>query len=326
MFKQTIVSTILILAILACSAFPQSAILAMRSAPRRTVYVTVLDARSASVSGLGTEHFRVFENGGRRIIKSLVAEPEPISAGFVFDASSSASASLFGKDVDQVGASVIELVKNLPTGSNYFLVGFNDRSATVTDWTVDPNELAAGISKIGALATKKAGPLFDVYLEASKIVASGKHRKRLLIVFTDGRDGGSKQGRKDVLREIESLNIGLYSISLTDGMFGIVDSPEKNFLERVAWISGGQAHFLFSKSLVRPAPGTVPDPDKSEVYRTFERLGIQLANQYVLTYETAIALLGQPVDVNITLADTEEIRKQKGALEIRFRRKLGDSN
>ncbi|HVF29312.1 MAG TPA: VWA domain-containing protein [Pyrinomonadaceae bacterium] len=300
------------------------------AAQERQLYVSVQDSRSMPVAGLGIDSFRVFENGKERTIKSVVSRTEPVSVGFVFDMSGTAGASVVGRDTDLVAASVRHFVKRLETGSDYFLVGFTDRSVALTEWTGDPKVLARGLSDLKQLSTNKSGPLFDISGEAIKMAAAGKNKKKLLILFTDGRETNSKQGRNEVIRLAESAEVTVYSVGLTDGRSGIFNSPEKSFLERVAWVSGGEAHVLYTSLLFAPIEPVGPGPDGSastEVSRMFDRLADQLANQYIITYSLNPPIPARPArEINVKLLGTQAIEKQRGGLAVRFRRKYADAD
>src|SRR5690242_5996748 len=86
------------------------------------VYATVTDPLNRYVSGLGAEHFQVWEDKVEQKIEYFSSEDVPMSLGMIFDVS--------GSMKDKIGTARDAAVTFLKTGNpedEYFLVEFANR-------------------------------------------------------------------------------------------------------------------------------------------------------------------------------------------------------
>src|SRR5262245_49614530 len=90
------------------------------------VNATVSDAQGRMVTGLGLEHFQLWEDKVEQKIEYLSAEDMPLSIGLIFDATGSMS--------DKLSTARDAAATFLKTGNpddEYFLVTFSDRARLV---------------------------------------------------------------------------------------------------------------------------------------------------------------------------------------------------
>src|SRR5689334_9741766 len=100
------------------------------------VNATVSDVQGRMVTGLGREHFQLWEDKVEQKIEYLSAEDMPLSIGLIFDATGSMS--------DKLSTARDAAAAFLKTGNpddEYFLVTFSDRARLAQSFTTDLTQL-----------------------------------------------------------------------------------------------------------------------------------------------------------------------------------------
>ena len=225
-----------------------------------TLTVTVTDPLSRYVSGLSKKHFKVFDDNEEQEISFFTDDDAPVSVGIVFDTSGSMSG-------DRIRRARIALSKFMETSHDkdeYFLIGFNSRAQLLLDRTRDSE---AVLSKLSFVEPKSNTALYDAcYLGVEK-VQRGTHRKRALLIISDGEDNNSRYTFKDLHRSIKESDVVVYAVGIVgNDQLGIAGQA---ILEELAGASGGKAFF----------PNTTPDMDD-----IFERIALELLHQYSIGY------------------------------------------
>ena len=228
------------------------------------VPVTVTDPRGRPVTGLGREHFEVFEDRVEQEITSFGAEDVPLSIGIIFDVSGSMG--------DQIGLAREASAQFLQHGTpddEVFLILFNNEAEIVQDFTTDINRIQR------FLVFKEAGgmtAMYDaVYLGLEK-VQDGVNPKKALLLVTDGLDNRSRYRLSNVREFIRESDVQLYAIG------GARSLAEE---------TGGRA--FFPRSVFELA----------DISRS---ISIELKNQYVVGYEsTNKTANGEWRDIEISL-------------------------
>jgi hypothetical protein len=100
------------------------------------VNVSVIDPYNRFVTGLGKEHFRIFEDEQAQSVTHFSSEDVPISVGLLFDASGSMS-----DKIDKARMSVTQFFRSSNPADEFFLIGFNDRPFQISGFTMDPGDL-----------------------------------------------------------------------------------------------------------------------------------------------------------------------------------------
>src|SRR5439155_9245276 len=100
------------------------------------VNATVTDSLNRYVSGLGQEHFQIWEDKLEQKIEYFSSEDNPVSLGVIFDVS--------GSMKDKISTARDAAVTFLKTGNpedEYFLVEFANRPEVAADFTTDVSKL-----------------------------------------------------------------------------------------------------------------------------------------------------------------------------------------
>jgi VWFA-related protein len=183
------------------------------------VTATVTDGSGRFVPGLQKEDFRIFEDGQEQQITHFNSERVPVSLGLVVDTSGSMEGEKWAAARQALNRFLFQL---LDKDDEVFLYRFDNQPELIEGWTTDRERVASGLARI---RPRGATSLYDAVAEATPLAQTGRHRKKALLVISDGNDTNSRitiRELKQMLRESEVLAyaIGIDSqgtISTTGG-------------------------------------------------------------------------------------------------------------
>jgi Ca-activated chloride channel homolog len=187
--------------------------------------VLVTDPDQRPVRGLPKSDFHLFEDGVEREITQFFSEESPISIGIVIDASNS-----MRRKMDQTRAAVKEFLKMSVPGDEFFLLKFNDQPESVCGFTMDANEIEAGLSSIHAEGWTA---LFDAIYLGVNHMKHAKHGRKVLLVLSDGGDNNSRFSEREITNFIREADVRVFSISILE---------RSHSLEAISEESGGRAY------------------------------------------------------------------------------------
>lgn len=226
-----------------------------------TFTVTVTDPYNRYVSGLGKKHFTVYDDKDEQEIAFFSDDDAPVSVGIIFDVSGSMS----GDKIRRARMALSRFIETSKDSDEYFLIGFNSRAQLLLDRTRDGD---AVISKLTFVEPKSNTALYDAcYLGVEK-VTRGAHKKRAILVISDGQDNNSRYTFKDLRRLVKESDVVMYSVGIVGGGDSL-DVAGQGILEELSGVSGGKAFF----------PTTSADMDD-----IFERIALELRHQYAIAY------------------------------------------
>ena len=249
------------------------------SSPRREVLltVTVTDEAGNYVTGLGREHFEVFDGKARGEITSFGASEEAASVVVLLDMSGSSTSDEGRiKTWDVLRRAFVAFGRKSPRENEYALLTFNKKLSELTDWTRDPLVIAKSLAALDPKAVpdkdERGTALYDACAAALAKFARASQRKRVLLVFTDGlSDNASRRtrlgGLKKLVRESGAL---AYAVVVDPHIseprsFGSNDGLRD--LDELTAVSGGYVYLAV---------------DSAEANRVAERIAVELRHQYVL--------------------------------------------
>ena len=172
------------------------------------VTATVSDARGRFVSGLNREDFRVYEDGEPREITHFTAERVPVSLGIVLDTSGSMDGEKMLAARSALQRFLYEL---LGPEDEVFLYRFDTRPELVHGWTRDRETIGAELRRI---RPRGSTTLYDAIAEAVPLAASGRHRKKALLIISDGNDTSSFTRIQDLKKMIRETEVLVYAIGI----------------------------------------------------------------------------------------------------------------
>jgi len=309
------------------------------------VPVTVKDPKGKLVAGLTWRDFKVFENDTREPIRVFNVDPYPLSIAFVIDQSLTADVmakvnnsldaiqgaltpydevavfsynngsqertSFTGAQSSRLPA-VLALTKE--TGSEVEapvnsgpLAGCNIReNGNCVDPNLQPGRSAGSGSGV-MMIPKEIHTLNDAILTAAKELASRpKGRRRIIYVISDGKEYGSKATYKEVVRYLQTNEIGVYgtlvgtSAGWGEGFVSRIHLPftmYDNILYKFIAATGGQAD---------------SERNLNGIEKSYADIAKQARNQYTLVYASHESIYDskyRKIDVRVDRPGLEVIAK-----------------
>jgi Ca-activated chloride channel family protein len=228
------------------------------------INATVSDSQGRLVTGLARENFQLWEDKIEQKLDYLSSEDSPLSIGLIFDSTGSMS--------DKISAARDAAVTFLKTGNpedEYFLVTFSQDARLTDNFTTDISRLQ---NRLIFSPAKGMTPLFDaVYMGLDKMKSAG-HKRRALLLITDGEDNHSRYSFGDIKEFIREQDVQLFAIGIVNP-FGELSRGRtgRAIIEDLTQITGGRAFF----------------PDSVyELENICSKIAVELRNQYVLGYHS----------------------------------------
>ena len=236
----------------------------------RTValYATVTDSQKRLVPDLTQEDFQIFDNDKPQAVDLFINEVQPITVVAMLDTSASMTGNL--KLLEQAAEQF--LLRLLPKDKG--MVGaFNDKIEFFpATFTSDRDQL---IRALRDLDFGNPTRLYDA-VAASIDRLQKIDGRRVVLVFTDGADTGSRANSGSVLDQARREEVMIYAVGLRSDYFNgsrqVRSKPDAD-LKRLAEETGG---------------GYFELDDTSDLAPTFTRVAQELHSQYVLGFTPAL--------------------------------------
>jgi VWFA-related protein len=172
------------------------------------VAVTVSDRQGRFVSGLTQNDFRVFDDGQLQSIEYFSAERVPVSLGLVLDT----SRSMAGEKIRSARSALDRFLFDLlDADDEVFLYRFSDRPMLLQAWTTDRTLISRALSR---LAPDGATAMYDAVARAIPLGQAGAHRKKALLIISDGNDTSSDTPLRELKRRIRESELLVYAIGI----------------------------------------------------------------------------------------------------------------
>jgi VWFA-related protein len=172
--------------------------------------VTVQDSSGEFVLSLAQRDFHVYDNGVEQTIEGFDVAGVPISAALIFETSSKMAVYL--PEIQKTGILFTQAV--LGTSGEAAILGYNDTVDQLQGFTQDHDKIEKVISRMQS--STSGTHLYDALSQAVGMLRNqSAERRRVIIVLSDGSDGGSEQPLGQVLREAQVANITIYTIGLS---------------------------------------------------------------------------------------------------------------
>jgi VWFA-related protein len=172
------------------------------------VTATVTDSNGRFVSGLRKEDFQLFEDGQEQVITHFNAERVPVSLGLVVDTSGSMEGEKWVSARQALNRFLFQL---LDRDDEVFLYRFDNQPELVEGWTTDRERIATGLARI---RPRGATSLYDAVAAAVPLAQSGRHRKKAIVVISDGNDTNSRATVREIKSMIRSTEVMAYAIGI----------------------------------------------------------------------------------------------------------------
>lgn len=194
------------------------------------VTATVTDSRGRFVPDLRKEDFRVFEDGQEQTVTHFSNDRVPVSLGIVLDTSSSMEGEKIMAAREALERFLVDL---LDRDDEVFLYRFDSVPRLLSDWTTDRGRLR---SILGRIRPQGGTALYDTVADAVPLAQTGQHRKKAVLVISDGNDTSSETSPRELKQLIRESEVLVYAIGIDgesrspySGSPGIVLPPRQPF-------------------------------------------------------------------------------------------------
>jgi hypothetical protein len=226
---------------------------ASRAETKRTVYVSVLDAKGVPVTDLTAADLSIKEGGQDRAIASVKESEDPIDIAILDDDDGSGA----------FAPAVLQLIQTLGDRAQYAFNTFTPARVKVMDYTNDVPPIQAGLDKIGKRG-KVGNPGEQLEVGVSDVAKELKARKapRRVILVLSVAGEGTTQNATVVMDELAGSGAMLYLMYHQNAKIGLVlgDGPKT---------TGGKIEMIGSMQAIPPA---------------MTRIANALLHQYAVTY------------------------------------------
>ncbi len=229
-----------------------------------TLTLTVTDLYGRYVSGLSKKAFTVVDNNEVQDITFFSDSDAPVSIGILFDV----SGSMDGEKIGKARKALEKFIATSHPSDEYYLIAFNNKAQLLLDRTRDGD---AVIRKLTLVEPKENTALYDsVYLGLDR-VTHGSHRKKALLIISDGQDNASRYNFGEVRKLMKESDVVTYAVGILGGAdaSSMVGMQGQAFLDELTSVSGGKSFYPQS------------DVEMDEI---FERIALELRHQYSVGY------------------------------------------
>lgn len=176
------------------------------------------------------------------------AAPAPVSLVIVYD-SSYLAGYRGGKSFDrrkELFAALADFVRQGDRRTEYFVIHFDMSARLILDGTTSVEATLKTLSRLAALPHEGATSLHDACLFAIDTAARGRHKRRAMILLTDGEDTTSHKELRDVTESLADKQITLYAVNyqIPDVKAPALNDRGRYVLHTLASVSHGRVFQL----------------------------------------------------------------------------------
>ena len=220
------------------------------------------------ITGITKEKVILTENNIPREIVSLIKDERPASVAILLDKSSLVS--------QQKRTLTANWFAQFIAGSNpsneYILIGYDTAPETMCDWGCDAMNLLDALRSGPTTTAKRKTALYDACLFALDKMNGRTNSKRVLLIFSDGLDNGSKASYGQLRSVLKQSSALLYEIAI------ISDA------ERLTW-KRTTADYVMELASVTSGMEMQTLPSAGAMENTANLFSGVLRNQYVLSFK-----------------------------------------
>lgn len=211
-----------------------------------TITATVTNERGERVANLSKDDFTVLEEGTPQEIAVFSSDEEtPVTLALVVDTSGSMEDKL-----DDVEDALKHLIDRARPDDQIFLIRFSTDTERLGEYS--GRDRRAFESALRRLDAEGGTALFDAVISGVATLADARHRKRTIILVTDGNDTASNASRRDARDAARGSELLLYALgighrggrSFGHGFTGHEDRVDIGTLRDIAEPTGGRAFML----------------------------------------------------------------------------------
>ena len=266
-----------------------------------TATVTTRDGQPAR--RLPKDAFTITEDGVAQTVSVFDTGDVPLSIGLLVDTSGS-----MGDKLEDVQDALRHFVDTLQSDDEVFLMEFADGVRMVTPFDDGRDSVRRAI---GQLDASGGTALYDGAVRALDALARARHRRRALVLITDGNDTNSRTSSREATDAARRSEAIVYALGIGHGsrgsfghlQFGTADAVDMGTLRRLSEPSGGRSYRLENAH----AGGV------DAVEQAIAEIGAELRHQYTLGYSPANTAKSGFRRIEVRVADpTLRVRARSG--------------
>lgn len=263
--------------------------------------VIVTDRSNHSVSDVGQDELRIYDDGKPQTISLFLREELPVSYGLVIDTSGS-----FKRSLPVVADAAKSIINSNKSDDEAFIVRFvsNKSIEVVADFTSDKSPLLYALDDLYAAEGQTA--LIDaVYLSAKHLAErKGNDRRRhALVLITDGEDRASFYTKDKLMKLLHESDVQIFIVGIIKDLKNSVALFHRSPREQAS---------SFLNTLAKETGGRVFYPSSAaELESAIKEISHDLRTQYVVGYDPiAVTRAGAKRKVQVIVIDAPDGSKR----------------
>ena len=229
-----------------------------------TLTASVVDKDNHPITGLTREDFEIYEDKVKQKLEYFSDVDAPASIGIIFDASASMETK-----VGKAREAVKSFIATSHPDDDFFLVTFNRQAKLIADFA-DGDEV---LRKMATIKPDGDTALYDAVFLGLEKLKEARHKKRVLLVISDGQDNCSRYNLRELSKNIKENDTVIYAFSIAEVQGGncghLCQMYSRRAMEDMAEVTGGKAFF----------PMTLDDLEQAT-----SSIAVELRQQYSLGY------------------------------------------
>jgi len=165
-----------------------------------------------------------------RLGGSFPAPGSPKGAAFLFVLDTSGSVK--GAPLEGIKRSALDFIRLMGANDRAGILTFNDSAELVRDFTAQKKSLEREISRLKTAGRRTV--LFDALMEGIRAIRREDRQKKVLILFSDGKDEGSRSTLQEVVRAIRRSGVSVLAVG-----YSRVERKYLHTLQKIAGETGG---------------------------------------------------------------------------------------
>jgi hypothetical protein len=172
------------------------------------VTATVSDEDGRFVPSLTKDDFTVFENGHRQEISHFSSERTPVSLGILLDTSGSMTPDKMAAARSAIDRFIYDL---LDRDDELFFMEFASQARVGQAWTTDRAAISQAVSRVDPVG---GTAIYDAIAKALPMATAGRHKKKALLVISDGNDTSSWISVAALRQRIRDSEVLVYALGV----------------------------------------------------------------------------------------------------------------
>ena len=185
------------------------------------VTATVTDDDGRYVDSLRKEDFAVYENGRSQEVSHFSSGKVPVSLGIALDVSGSMTPEKMAAARSAIDRFIFDL---LDDDDEIFFMKFSSAARIIQEWTTDRTAISRAVEGVEASG---GTAIYDAVAQALPVAATGQHRKKAILVISDGNDTSSDISIGLLRTRIRESDVLVYALGVDSASRTTTEAPPR---------------------------------------------------------------------------------------------------